>query len=107
MGGYYSGQKLVCIKRGPWSNQDLLEQFPVYGQVLTIRSIVRSPICGVAFRFVEIVNEPHHWGDGFGEAAFVSDRFRPVVERETDIGFAHKILLRAQRQLVDAEGGAA
>lgn len=104
MGHWYVGQKVACIKRGLWSDQELLEQFPVFGQTLTIRAITldRYGVCGLMF--AEIINRPTWWEEGqYCEAGFAERHFRPVVERKTDIGFAHEILRRAQRERVDGE----
>lgn len=109
MASWYVGQKVVCIKRGRWVCQEFLDQFPVYGQVLTIRSVRLCDECGViGLRFAEVLNSEMLRADGTrDEPDFAAYRFRPVIARKTDIGFAHEILRRAQRELVDAEGGAA
>jgi hypothetical protein len=84
------GQKVVCVDanphslgyRGPgWHPQEA----PIEGAVYTIRSIGISPDCPLlAVQLVEL-RRPYKWGYGV-------TRFRPVVERSTDITFAHEIL---------------
>ena len=85
------GQKVVCIKRGPWTHRDTGEVCPNYGDVLTIRAIDISPK-GMFLRFVEIVNKPRQYTDSFGEANFWAPRFRPAVEASTDISELREIV---------------
>jgi hypothetical protein len=95
---FHVGQKVVCIKRGSWANEFGAagdEVFPSFGEVYTIRRIED----GRWLLLVEIVNRLREYGDGeLGEARFCASRFRPVVERKTDIGFAHEILRKVSRK---------
>lgn len=69
------GQKVVCVDA---SGQEV---FIEKGAIYTIISI--SP-CGVYIRVA----------DGGGH---YKHRFRPIVERKTDISFAHEILRKATK----------
>jgi hypothetical protein len=86
------GQKVVCIK-GPRRHRDLTQ--PKIGEVYTIRLIYPSSFTGEpGFLLEEIVNGLHPNGREYG---FYADRFRPVIERKTDISFAHEILRKASK----------
>lgn len=94
------GQKVVCVdarnvrKYSKWpiregSTLDGLSE----GLVYTIRAI--GSFRGVPCIWLdEIVRMP----DLYGEAGYHPARFRPVVERKTDIGWAHEILRKATKK---------
>ena len=77
------GQKVVCISAEGFI--DLGEIFPVVREIYTIREIkdYHDGICGL--RLAEIVNKPKFYRGGVTECWFASNRFRPLVERTTDI----------------------
>jgi hypothetical protein len=83
------GQKVACVKNGSWcDNRDRL----VLGEVYTIRRLVVDDDGDLIFQLHEIQRSPEarqFWGDDVGYAAF---RFRPVVERKTDISIFTKML---------------
>jgi hypothetical protein len=84
------GQKVVCVKNGPWwgGNRDRL----VLGAIYTIRRLIVADDGDLIFQIHEIQRSPKArqiWGDDVGYAAF---RFRPVVERKTDISIFTKML---------------
>jgi hypothetical protein len=85
------GQKVVCI-----NNRNLVYAVaPVLGRIYTIRIIqgkVLKPHRGVGIILDEIVNGLHSNGREYG---YYSDRFRPVVERKTDISVFTEMLTRA------------
>lgn len=84
------GQKVVCIKRGPWKKMHAREIGPTYGDILTIRGITDDRH-GVYLRFYEIRNPPVSTDPDTGcldEAKFNAKGFRPLIERPTDTGFA-------------------
>jgi hypothetical protein len=89
-------QKVVCIKRGAWTNAGRFggEQFPVFGKTYTVREV--DTFDGAAWiTLCEIVNPLHPYqGEGWplSEASFRADRFRPIVERTTDISTFTKML---------------
>lgn len=73
---FQAGQKVVCIDD---SNQGV---FIRVGEIYTIQSI--SPD-GKYLRVGSFGAGHYHW------------RFRPLVERKTDIGFAHEILRKVTK----------
>lgn len=98
------GQKVVCIKDYPdeharFSNIGARQRSRLIheGSIYTIREIdTRSiTIHGVAcLRFEGITGRMRDtcvgpWESG---ASFPASHFRPIVERKTDISFAHEIL---------------
>lgn len=93
------GQKVVRIEGGTF---DLYpdERGPSEGEVVTIRHI---EFChdGVGLAFEEYRN-PHHYPDQkFPEAVFLAWRFRPVVEKKTDISIFTEMLKPKQRETAD------
>lgn len=91
---FHIGQKVVCIKNGGWTSPKMFgdEIFPVFGKVYTVREIEPDFDEYSWIRLEEIINRPHNYGDGMIEASYRSDRFRPIVERKTDISVFTKML---------------
>ena len=89
------GQKVVFI--GPnCPNNHLKQNVPVYGEVYTIRAT--AEITGIpALLLEEVHNEPRRWSNGCYELHIETKWFRPIVERKTDISFAHEILRKASK----------
>jgi hypothetical protein len=88
---FYVGQKVVCVDDitcwGPPSEMDGLTK----GRVYTIREFARHQTAGeFGVRLVEIVR-PLRWDDII-EQPFILRRFRPVVERKTDISIFTEML---------------
>lgn len=82
------GQKVVCIDDAP--PRHAAAQLPlrlVAGAVYTIREIHTEPnIDGYGVRLDELLNPSVVWSDGDEkEWSYQSERFRPVVETETDL----------------------
>jgi len=90
------GQKMVCVSQGAdWPNFPSVN-FPKIGEVYTIRDIGPSyKHGGAALRLLEIRNRKFN----IGEPNFYVFRFRPVMERKTDISFAHEILRKASKRV--------
>jgi hypothetical protein len=88
------GQKVVCVDDSLSELRDVDEILPTKGKIYTIRAIVRRSSLG--FHLVEITNEPYRYRDGFGELSFKASRFRPVVERKTDISIFTAMLTPAK-----------
>jgi hypothetical protein len=105
---YRVGQKVECIRHcGPTTWRAWLTRIahpirgalPIKGRVYEIENItpldqlelvgLHSPAC-------------NYWAAGFNPVFF-----RPIVERETDIGFAHEILRKASRTKETAASGRA
>ena len=82
------GQKVVCVNA---ANIFAPGSAPlVEDAIYTVRSIERRS-GGEGVALVEIIGEP--WdGGGFPEVMFHTHRFRPVVERKTDISIFTKML---------------
>lgn len=88
------GQKVVIAF--PYDDQTKFaaalcgETLPDAGFIYTVREIEPPDHTGVVFiRVFEIVNPAGH---EFGECAFNSQRFRPVVDRKTDISIFQAML---------------
>jgi hypothetical protein len=80
------GQKVVCVdaKGG-------IDPKPVEGTIYTIRQTLASPILGIpSVRLQELIcpTETFTGQEGF----FYALRFRPIVERKTDISIFTKML---------------
>lgn len=74
---YHVGQKVVCVADN-WNGRDSAKiDFPVKSEVYTIRELTNRGKPG--FRFVEIVNPPMQWSEGFMEATFIRTAFRPLI----------------------------
>ncbi|WNV09994.1 hypothetical protein [Tardiphaga sp. 709] len=84
------GQKVVCVAQ--CRAKLPCEVMPRMGQIYTIRSICDYDDGIPGLLFAEIRNPELHYADGFGECDFNALKFRPVVERETDISVFHEIL---------------
>lgn len=88
------GQKVVCVAEtscGGYGDEIL----PVVGAVYTVRGIDlnRSGCkCPTGLWLCEIRNKERYYTDGLDECSFASDRFRPLIERKTDISIFKKML---------------
>lgn len=78
---FYRGQKVVCVDATGF------EENLVQNEIYTVHSIA-CYLGDVWIRLCEV--RPELGG-------YSKRRFRPVVERKTDIGFAHEILRKAAR----------
>lgn len=95
---FYVGQKVVCVEDRYFSSCKG-EMIPKKGEVLTVRSV--SLERGIlALRFVEIVNAPVEYADGYIECKFFSERFRPLLEKGMKI--LQDIAAHPERELEDA-----
>ncbi len=83
-----AGQKVVCVDGSPMRNNCgyALPLRLVEGAVYTIRSTHTEPhIQGYGVRLEELLNPSIVWSDGTEcEWAYQSERFRPVVDAETE-----------------------
>jgi hypothetical protein len=85
------GQKVVCVKIGRgayWAAHNKLTDANL-GGLYTIRDIFTGMDGRAALRFDEIHNRMHANGQEFG---FWAHRFRPIVERKTDISIFTSML---------------
>lgn len=85
---FHVGQKVVCVDDGfkpeLFYSDDVM---PRRGEVYTIRDL--EQIKGYPLlRVCEIRNKVRSYAHGRYECAFHRARFRPIVEKKTDTGFA-------------------
>ncbi|NTA27435.1 hypothetical protein [Allorhizobium ampelinum] len=106
------GQKVVLVDDSTHSSPSSLARiegekrgvkYPIKGKVYTVRkTVVISNTEELAILLVEIDNGEASVRFGFkNEAAFLASRFRPVVERKTDISI-FKALLNTTPEKVTA-----
>jgi len=86
---FHIGQKVVLVDDS-WHqpNWHLIPNKPIKGEVYTIRAMYmadRSEGHMLSFLLEEIQNPPVQWHTGKDEGSFPSYRFRPLVEKKTDI----------------------
>lgn len=94
------GQKVVCVDDKPFHENRGVPEIKS-GVVYTIRWVGEAPyapdrIFGPVVRLQEVMRGPNghpEWND----YPFSARRFRPIVERKTDISFAHEILRKATK----------
>lgn len=90
------GQKVVCVDDVFAFGWERIVKTPVKGQVYTIRQLLTFKACtGAVVTTIlldEIVNPVRKWDAGVMEAGFVPRRFRPVVQRKTDISIFKSLL---------------
>jgi hypothetical protein len=92
---FRAGQKVVCVRT--WHNSRGYgdEVGPVEGEVYTIRGVGDLHPCypgGCDVWLVEIKNPVRYYPAGNYEPSFCHSRFRPIVERKTDISIFTKML---------------
>lgn len=89
------GQKVVCIHNTPPKHiRGPYERYPVLGAVYTVSKVGlfhendpdRLPCI-----LVDEIDRPEN-------APLWAHRFRPLIERKTDISFAHEILRKVTKQ---------
>lgn len=90
------GQKVVCVYDGEWQLHGF-ETTPKYRGVYTIRAISTDCNSGYGLSFEEIHNRPARYvndivGPIIKEKMWRSSRFRPLVEKKTDISVFTKML---------------
>lgn len=99
------GQKVVCVDDsiGCWVKHKTLEA----GRVYTIRGFDVVDVVGHPGVFLEeVINENYppctRWSDI--EISYRPERFRPVIERKTDISIFTEMLTPKQRELAPVSG---
>jgi hypothetical protein len=92
---FRAGQKVVCIDESsvrPWPKNSA----PVKGQVYTVREIGIDVLGGPGLRLNELEltsnSKGVYSGAPFRDAFYRANRFRPVVERKTNISIFTKML---------------
>jgi hypothetical protein len=81
------GQKVVCVDASPAEHGFVCFKWIVRGRVYTVRSL--TPYDGLLLEEVIDHTRPHLNGR---ERGFKSQRFRPIVERKTDISIFKAML---------------
>jgi hypothetical protein len=88
------GQKCVCINGKWWDMNGQISTGPEMRETCEIVGIEPGGLLGGQFLSLA----------GYGGDQFHSYGFRPIVDRKTDIGFAHEILRTATTPaLIDSE----
>lgn len=84
------GDKVVCVKKVNAYNGEIC---PVVGEHYTVRDMYYNKIYSRwAIRVVEIINTPRHYNDGYNEADFPANKFRPV-----DYSFGEEVAERLEK----------
>lgn len=95
MTNFVVGQRVCCVDD---SRHPHCSAMPVQGRAYTIRALPRTSRGMVGIYLEEITNPIYPYADGDFEPAFRSNRFRPLVTKQTDISFAHEILRKTSRK---------
>lgn len=82
------GQKVVCVRA-------LLTENVIKDRIYTISAVNTE----LGKRFVGLVENKHYSGD---PAPWFADRFRPLVERKTDISIFTSMLTPSPEKVLDA-----
>jgi hypothetical protein len=98
------GRKVVCVDVSASTHRSIRGRAAEYieiGKVYTIRWLGRSPDpldqhLGLHVRLVGVVR-PDHPNPEYSDMPFKASRFRPVVERKTDISIFTDILRKASK----------
>lgn len=92
MSNFRVGQKVVCINDVPDPGRRFTDCIPPKrGMVYTVRDYVPSHYGNwTAIRLVEVVRRPDNMG-------FRASRFRPLVERKTDISIFTAVLNKLEK----------
>lgn len=89
------GQKVVCVDARAARTSVSLHK----GMVYTVRACGPERFAeGCWVLLVEIINPPSHWRGGFEECGYAAERFRPIVEKKTDIAIFQEILRKVTRK---------
>lgn len=95
---FHVGQKVMCIDVAGIDMRQFArvpkEIAPIKGQVYTVRGFSDAPNPGVAIFLEEIINPIIRFVDNgwLGERSFMTFRFRPLIERKTDISIFTALL---------------
>lgn len=85
---FYVGQKVVCVDNGPTPGRaGWLADIPQTGEVYTIEAFLE--VEGEPGFILKEIKNTEYWG-----FSYAARRFRPVVERKTDISIFTKMLDR-------------
>ena len=95
---FHVGQKVICVAapdgRTGWrDSRGAPADGPAVGEKYTIIGFDNHPMRGI---YVAEYRRPDRTYLDGTEIGFDQSRFRPIVERKTDISFAHEILRKAK-----------
>jgi len=99
------GQKVVCVDDAP----KFVDQYPYRrklpisvkkGEIYTISGVVLTPAGKIGVYLLEVKSAYPPFKDGM-ERTFLPERFRPVVERKTDISI-FTAMLNPSKQEIEA-----
>lgn len=88
---FYRYQRVVCINDN-WCPPFVATTCPKAGVVYTIRSLFEAKTEQLCIRLVEILNPLREYNEGYMEAGFVADNFRPLCDKKTDISIFEAML---------------
>lgn len=108
---FYVGQKVVCIDASmhtdDW-NAGIKRQINLdgltKGKIYTIRNLIINEgnprLSPILIQLEEIIRRKiFNWEGIVREAAYHSDRFKPLIEKTTDISIFQKILLDTRSRI--------
>lgn len=99
---FFVGQKVVCIKRGKWSDSRSGNQCssgPVFGGIYTIRTVETDCDGILCLRFEELVFPPEEFFAGFFEKQYWANRFRLVKDTTQQVEKLKRLTLpKRQRE---------
>jgi hypothetical protein len=84
------GQRVVCVDDAPCSDEACRHNGIHNDEIYTIRSIERCPTTRRFGIRLEGITLPYHRALR-AECMFRASRFRPVIDRKTDISIFHQI----------------
>lgn len=97
---FYVGQKVVCVDDSPWRNIGcrgypmILRRGAIY-TIVAISTGYSDAKIGLHFAEIRDLGGPRYIaGVPGGPRGYDSERFRPVVEKKTDISMFEEILRR-------------
>jgi hypothetical protein len=96
------GQKVVCVSDHACDDPRLLPggeyvpNWPSVGAVYTVRGLRDGPV-RPHLLLEEVINPERFFAEGVYEMGWNPTRFRPVVERKTDISIFTDILRKASK----------
>ena len=101
---FYVGQKVVCVNDAPDIMSVLCGDTPNLaglksGAIYTVRAVRRHDHTGNFGLLLFEINRPILGGDDGREQPFYVGRFRPAVERKTDISIFTRMLTPSQEKV--------
>lgn len=99
---FYVGQKVECINTDGWNAEDYANwSYSRKGDVCTIEGFDSFEDCGLTLILEEYRNhEAKDWNMVWGKCSFRASRFRPLVEKKTDISIFTEMLTSKELEQV-------